>query len=115
MFTSLSVLHCHSQNLEIKKKKNVWKVNQHSFDIHITDHVHTETNKLVVDIMSKKSKASTLHARNICTSLNRRFHLFCFFLLVFEKLIFILENVENDMVKPSVSNKAQLYKVANTI
>jgi hypothetical protein len=113
MFTSLSVLHCHSQNLEIKKI--LWKVNQHSFDIHITDHVHTETNKLVVDIMSKKSKASTLHARNICTSLNRRFHLFVFFLLVFEKLIFILKNVENDMVKPSVSSKAQLYKVANTI
>lgn len=42
------------------------------------------------------------------------FVLFCFF-LVFEKLIFILENVENDMVKPSVSSKAQLYKVANTI
>jgi hypothetical protein len=86
MFTSLSVLHCHSQNLEIKKI--LWKVNQHSFDIHITDHVHTETNKLVVDIMSKKSKASTLHARNICTSLNRRFHLFVCFFVSFRKIDF---------------------------
>lgn len=50
--------------------------------------------------VTKKSKASTLDTRNICTSLNRRFH-FVFFLLVFEKLIFILENVD-DMVEQSI-------------
>lgn len=117
MFTSLSVLHCHSQNLEMKKKTMCGKsINIHSTYISQIMYTQKLINWWWILCLRNLKLAHYTHATfarlwivaSIC------FVLFCFF-LVFEKLIFILENVENDMVKPSVSNKAQLYKVANTI